>query len=418
VAALAGPGLIGHLALARAAAAEQAELLESCAAALAAAHLARSDQPAAVVDAWLARLGPAERRVCWAALADREQGVVELRRRCSFAADELAAQAQAAVGGAAAALHPLYVNGRVQDGFVLLTIPHERGALAVALAQSPAPASGSLFWLFGAALAGVAAAWAVFVHTIERPLQQVARALSAVNGLSDATLGAMAPAEVHDLARTLQGLRTDLERWHGEATSLRFSLDQRVDARTRRAEAAQRRAELEAETDALTRLENRRGFEREMPALFAAAQTGERELAVVMIDLDRLKLFNDQLGHPAGDRLLAFTGDLIRATIRRGLDRGVRLGGDEFLLLLPDTSAGQAEQVARRLAALFAQRAQTLPGSTPPPGLSAGVAERAAHKAKSWPELLQLADAALYAAKRAGGGVVQTAGPETAQKTS
>ena len=204
------------------------------------------------------------------------------------------------------------------------------------------------------------------------------------------------------MAQSLAETHNELQRWRVEATQWRHTVEERVDARTRQATQAQRRAEREADTDALTQLANRRAFERDGPALFDAELQAGSELTLIMLDVDGLKRFNDTLGHPAGDKLLMFVGELLRATVRRGNDRAVRYGGDEFALVLPGTTAAQACGVAQRLSALFAQWARTLTGVEPPPGLSAGVAGLRESQAGSWPDLVQAADEALYWARRQG----------------
>ncbi len=106
-------------------------------------------------------------------------------------------------------------------------------------------------------------------------------------------------------------------------------------------------AEREATEDPLTRLRNRRGFE----SLVASA-VGRQETALVMLDLDRFKRVNDDLGHPTGDQALIAVADRLREVLRSGDSWNcARLGGDEFALLLPATSAEDAEAIAGRLKA-------------------------------------------------------------------
>jgi diguanylate cyclase (GGDEF)-like protein len=264
---------------------------------------------------------------------------------------------------------------------------------------------GVITWLPAAAALslGLSAAWAWFTLTIERPVRRTSAALATVQrGLTEVAAESLAPEEIRQLAEAVADARDDLRHWRGEAANLRQTLESRVAARTRRAEAARRRAQLEADTDLLTRLGSRRVLERDLPRLFEEHVRSGRPLSVVMLDLDRFKLFNDGLGHQAGDRLLSFVGELIRATIRRGVDLGIRYGGDEFALVLPDTRLDQAQRVADRLMQLFRQWARTV-RDVPPPGLSAGVAERCESGAANWSDLLRRADEALYATKPRSG---------------
>lgn len=101
-------------------------------------------------------------------------------------------------------------------------------------------------------------------------------------------------------------------------------------------------------TDPLTGLGNRRLLNTELKRALAQAQRHRYPLALVLIDLDQFKAFNDQRGHWAGDQLLRHLASLLGAGLRAG-DLAIRLGGDEFLLALPHTARDAAQQAARRL---------------------------------------------------------------------
>jgi diguanylate cyclase (GGDEF)-like protein len=178
-----------------------------------------------------------------------------------------------------------------------------------------------------------------------------------------------------------------------------------VDARTRRATRAQRRAEREAETDTLTQLANRRGLEHELPRLVEVQRRAGGELSLIMFDVDHFKLVNDVVGHAAGDELLAFVGSLLRGATRKGMDLAARYGGDEFVLVLPGSTAIEAADVARRMITLFAQRTRVMHEVQPLPSLSAGVACMRQHGAWSAEDLLRVGDEAMYWAKRNRTGV-------------
>jgi diguanylate cyclase (GGDEF)-like protein len=149
-----------------------------------------------------------------------------------------------------------------------------------------------------------------------------------------------------------------------------------------------------AMTDALTSLPNRRALEVHLARFIAdAARTG-LPFSVIAVDLDGLKRVNDELGHDAGDGLLRNFGRAIQGAIR-GSDVGLRLGGDEFLILLPRTSEVPAKRVAERLmetAALF-------PGQSGPARFSHGIATH--RPGESGDDVIARADAALSASKRA-----------------
>jgi diguanylate cyclase (GGDEF)-like protein len=99
--------------------------------------------------------------------------------------------------------------------------------------------------------------------------------------------------------------------------------------------------------DVLTDLPNRRAYEERLRHELARACRFDHPLALCLLDLDGFKGVNDRLGHPAGDRILRAVADAIRAT--RAADEGFRIGGDEFAILLPETSAGDAVAGVQRM---------------------------------------------------------------------
>ena len=154
-----------------------------------------------------------------------------------------------------------------------------------------------------------------------------------------------------------------------------------------------------AERDALTGLHNRNFLLERLPDLIATHRRGERKLCLVAIDVDRFKSVNDTWGHAAGDGVLAHIARVLAEGVRPE-DQAVRAGGEEFWLLLPDTSAARAIRVADRLRrdVSLADYCDHLPASWPVT-ISAGVAELGAERPDEW---MHRADQALYEAKRAG----------------
>jgi diguanylate cyclase (GGDEF)-like protein len=153
-------------------------------------------------------------------------------------------------------------------------------------------------------------------------------------------------------------------------------------------------------TDALTGLPNRRAWEESYAAVHRRCATAGRPVAVLMIDLDHFKAFNDTHGHLVGDRLLQDAVRRWQAALRPG-DLLARWGGEEFAACLPDCGADEALAVAGRLLAVVPDR-QTA---------SAGLAVSTADEEPA--SIVERADAALYAAKRTGRArtVVAPAGP-------
>jgi len=146
-----------------------------------------------------------------------------------------------------------------------------------------------------------------------------------------------------------------------------------------------------AEEDPLTGLHNRRAFMRDLESELERTRRHGRPLALVLCDVNDLKHINDTQGHPGGDRALCEVGRALRESLRAG-DTAFRIGGDEFALLLPETTAEQAAIVAARVAAPH--------GSEPGPRLSCGIAA-APEDSTDAEALISHADSALYATKRA-----------------
>ena len=173
--------------------------------------------------------------------------------------------------------------------------------------------------------------------------------------------------------------------------------------------------ERRAKTDPLTGLANRRSLEE---ALSRECDRGRRygsRLTVLLIDVDQLKRINDQIGHHAGDLVLGHVATVLAETVR-SVDSPGRWGGDEFLVVLPDTSASQAKRLARRLLDRF-QKYPTMMGKTRlETTLSIGLAEA---QPKELPEsLIYRVDQAMYAAKRAGQNRITIAEPTSPDATT
>lgn len=153
------------------------------------------------------------------------------------------------------------------------------------------------------------------------------------------------------------------------------------------------RSQLQASTDSLTGLTNRRVAEEVLANLMAV----DTAFAVVMADLDYFKRLNDTMGHDAGDRALKLFADTARSVVR-DRDHVVRWGGEEFALLLPGANAERAAEVVERLRAALAQA--HLLSNTPIFTASFGIADSS--MARDRENIVRLADEALYRSKQAG----------------
>lgn len=171
------------------------------------------------------------------------------------------------------------------------------------------------------------------------------------------------------------------------------------------------RAHVAAETlayranhDALTGAVNRHVFEQRLERAVRSARDYGREHVVCYIDLDRLKLVNDTLGHKAGDEVLRQVAGWLSTRVR-ARDTLARLGGDEFALLLENCPASKGVEIAERLVDTLPSQSFAWERHTFDIGLSIGVVPFGP-EARSAVEVLALADAACYGAKRQGGGRV------------
>jgi diguanylate cyclase (GGDEF)-like protein len=165
----------------------------------------------------------------------------------------------------------------------------------------------------------------------------------------------------------------------------------------RRAIAEDKLEEL-ATTDALTGLKNRRKFDSAIDTEWRRAARNKTPLALLMIDADHFKAYNDTFGHQAGDEVLIGIAICITEAVRRAGDCAARYGGEEFAVLLPGLSSLEALGVAETI------RFNVLKWSGDPPitSVSIGIASLTPDSAIDWAGLVMAADRALYAAKASG----------------
>jgi diguanylate cyclase (GGDEF)-like protein len=172
----------------------------------------------------------------------------------------------------------------------------------------------------------------------------------------------------------------------------------------------------QAHLDSLTGLANRHSFELAFRQELAAARRSGKPLTLIVIDVDHFKHHNDTLGHPAGDRALALVASVVSHHARRPHDVAARVGGDEFAMILPETSHANSRQVAEALLADIRQL--SLSGPDGPVRITAtlGVHSATADVHTRQRDFFEQADAALYRAKAAGrdGYACSAHGPDDA----
>jgi two-component system cell cycle response regulator len=156
-----------------------------------------------------------------------------------------------------------------------------------------------------------------------------------------------------------------------------------------------------AVTDDMTGLYNRRYFDRHLGVMLGKAQQQERDMAVMLLDIDHFKSVNDTHGHDIGDAVLKEFSLRLKRNIR-GVDLACRFGGEEFVVLMPDTDFRQAEAVAERVREAVAERGFEV-GTSRPLTVTVSVGVTLQESLADTPEtLIKRADVALYRAKREG----------------
>jgi diguanylate cyclase (GGDEF)-like protein len=184
---------------------------------------------------------------------------------------------------------------------------------------------------------------------------------------------------------------------------LHDSLERRVAERTEQLEDANRRLATLSITDGLTGLANRRHFDDVLRTECARATRVGQPLAVIMLDVDYFKRYNDRHGHQAGDACLIRVAQALTAGMRRAGDLTARYGGEEFSIVLPNTGADEARQIGEALRrAIDDLGIAHASADAQHVTISVGIAIQPPPGAADPDALLRLADAALYHAKDAG----------------
>lgn len=240
-----------------------------------------------------------------------------------------------------------------------------------------------------------------FAQTLEQERERLLRlAVDCLAQQSDADPGSLwaAAGDIRQKIETVLLCRAE-QLSKDELIALQSALHSALDEQLRQAvqqwHNRRFKALLElARHDQLTGLMNRTAFDARLNEEFLRARRHARQLSLVMFDVDDFKLVNDRLGHPAGDRVLIAVAQALQSSFRQS-DGVFRFGGDEFVVVCPETSASAIENVLLRLR----QRLQTIGDEPGGVGLSWGIADLTADIAGG-EQLVQLADERLYECKR------------------
>jgi len=209
--------------------------------------------------------------------------------------------------------------------------------------------------------------------------------------------------------------RASQEPWVAEFEPLAAAFDDmahRLAEREEELRIANQHLEELASLDGLTGLANRRGFDRELEHAWRAAIDYRRPVALMMIDIDHFKLYNDRYGHVAGDTCLRAVGETLSLVTLEEAVLVARYGGEEFALLLPgldlERAAALAEEARKSIEDLMITHAEAPCGLVT---ISIGVESLVPQENESAADLVEAADNALYAAKRRGRNTVVAHAP-------
>ena len=254
------------------------------------------------------------------------------------------------------------------------------------------------------------ALWWIFTlvghRLLVRPLDEMVRAIDGTPiaepmKITPATSRAIDGTELGVLRTVFDELTERVRITQDALEKMNHDLERRVSERTNQLEEANRRLETLAHTDPLTGLANRRQFITESQRLIAHARRTHRPLSLIVCDIDSFKQVNDVHGHTSGDQVICQVAHSLRSTVREE-DIVGRFGGDEFVVLLPDSCEQDARAVALRLCEhARTSRDEIEPDTAPRFTLSCGVAELR-DTDERLEDMFLRADHRLYLAKELG----------------
>ncbi|TCT23709.1 diguanylate cyclase [Thiobaca trueperi] len=247
-----------------------------------------------------------------------------------------------------------------------------------------------------------------------RPLQQVERVVWRIDH-GDETASFPSQSfrirELDALVGSIRGMTATLIERKRALEDLNQSLEAQVQERTTQLSSANQRLAALATTDGLTGVANRRHFDETLAQEWERAQRAGTALALMLLDIDYFKRYNDHYGHQAGDDCLRRVAQVLRDSVHRATDLVARYGGEEFVVVLPDTPVAGAGVLAEAMCQ--AVSALAIPHAASPLGrvtVSLGVAGKIPLLNHDAGMLIKCADQALYQAKAAGRHQVAVAG--------
>lgn len=272
-------------------------------------------------------------------------------------------------------------------------------------------------WLYGGAVSLLAMALAWFMAGfVSRPLRAISRAAERIEaGAHDTRIPRLRQSsEIEQLSRALAGMTEHLVAREHALEQANQHLEARVADRTAALERVNRELaranehlDSLAHIDSLTGLNNRRWADELLASQLAQARRHRRPMGVLLCDVDHFKRVNDRFGHATGDEVLQAVARTIRQTLRES-DSAARFGGEEFVVMLPETDAAGVRVVAEKIRAAI--EALVLPGVG---RCTISIGGACTPGGRTRPaDLLQRADEALYEAKAQGRNQVRLADPE------
>ncbi len=301
------------------------------------------------------------------------------------------------------------ISSRFDDVNWGLTVKVDR---AEALAALEEQRDFLLLILLGATIVAIAVS-ILLARSITQPIVSLSRAAVSIAG------GDFKQRIHHHSRDELGMLALSINQMADRLIEANTSLEQRVREKTQELERLNKRlestnVELEEQSriDALTGVCNRRSFDEELVREWRRCCRAAKPLAVLVIDIDFFKAYNDAHGHAGGDKVLRAVAQALARCARRPGDMVARYGGEEFAALLPDTDESRAMVVAREMQRAVQMLGITHPGSTVSSviSVSMGIASRVPSRDTVPQPLIEAADAALYRAKANGRNCIESAG--------